>query len=251
MTLSVFRTFKADIVTGVRGVVILKSTNPRRPLQCEPIGFESKEFDTLLQSIPRKLRVLSEDGSVGEEVDVFDDLVYNGELEVWIRCDDRVQYFGMAQADLYIDAPPASVQWNFAKAYISMWLQMIIVVCLGVMFSTFLSSPVAILATMSAVMLGFFRDFVRSLWTGEAFGGGPIEALVRLVTQENLTSQLELSGGRITVVLIESADKILLSIMNAFAVMVPDFGGLGERLNTLRIISITMTICWPGSALLR
>ena len=46
MTLSVFRTFKADIVTGVRGVIIVNSTDPRNPMQCEPIGFESKEFTT-------------------------------------------------------------------------------------------------------------------------------------------------------------------------------------------------------------
>ena len=61
----------------------------------------------------------------------------------------------------------ASFRWNFVKAYISIWLQMVIVVCLGVMFSTFLSSPVAILATVSAVLLGFFSQFVRDLWTGE------------------------------------------------------------------------------------
>ena len=39
-----FRTFKGDIVTGVRGIIILKNTDPRNPIQCEPIGFESEEY---------------------------------------------------------------------------------------------------------------------------------------------------------------------------------------------------------------
>ncbi len=228
MTLGVFRTYKADIEKGVRGVVIVTSTNPRNPLQCEPIGFESKEYDTLQLPIPRTLRAIGADGTVGEEVDIIDDLVHNGELEFWIRCDDPVQYFGMAQADLYIEAPPASVPWNFTKAYVGIWLQMVIVVCLGVMFSTFLSSPVAILATMSSVVLGFFNFFVSDMWSGKAFGGGPIEALIRLVTQSNLTSPLELSGGNVTVGLIQFVDKMLLAVMQAAASVLPDFGGLGR-----------------------
>ena len=67
----------------------------------------------------------SEDGSSQREIDLFDDLVHEGELEIIVRCDDAVQYFGMAQADLYIEAPNAPFAWNFAKAYIAIWLQMV------------------------------------------------------------------------------------------------------------------------------
>ncbi len=227
MTLSVFRTFKADIEKGVRGVIIVNSTDPRRPLQCEPMGFESKEFTTLDFRIPRKLRPMGS-GSNAPEIDLFDDLIKDGNLEIWIRCDDPVQYFGMAQADLYLEAPLASFRWNFAKAYVTIWLQMVIVVCLGVMFSTFLSSPVAILATLSSIMLGFFGQFVRDLWTGVAFGGGPIESMIRLVTQDNMTKPLEFGAGEIGVRLVKFADNILLTIMNAVATILPDFSGLGR-----------------------
>lgn len=228
MTLSVFRSHKGDIEEGVRGVVMVNSTNPRQEIQSEPIGFESKEFDTKHVQVPRKLRALNPDGSSGQEIDLFDDLVQEGKLEIWVRCDDPAQYFGMAQADLWIEAPDASFAWNFVKAYIAMWLQMVIVVCLGVMFSTFLSSPAAILATLSSVTLGFFGQFVRDLWTGEALGGGPVESLVRLVTQANMITELQLGGGGIMVTIIKFMDRILLTIMNALSTMLPDFSGLGR-----------------------
>jgi len=228
LTLSVFRTFKGDIVTGVRGIVILKSTNPRNPIQCEPIGFESKEYTLQQLRIPRKLRMESEDGSAQREIDLFDDLVYDGELEVIVRCDDAVQYFGMAQADLYVEAPNASFAWNFTKAYITIWLQMIIVVCLGVMFSTFLSTPVAILGTVSAVVLGFFSWFVTDLWSGKAFGGGPLEALIRLLNQDNLVQPLEFGAGDIGPRIIKAIDNIFLTVINAMAAILPNFNGLGR-----------------------
>ena len=49
---------------------------------------------------------------------------------------------------------------------------------------------------MFAVLLGFFGTFVQDLWTGKAFGGGPIEALIRLVNQDNLIKPLEFGHGR-------------------------------------------------------
>ncbi len=228
MTLSVFRTYMADIEKGVRGVIIVKGTDPRAPIECEPIGFESKEFTTQQFRIPRKLRPLGSDGSSGSEVDLFDGLVHEGALEIWIRCDDPVQYFGMAQSDLYIEAPNASFGWNFIKAYITIWLQMIIVVSLGVMFSTFLSTPVAILATMSAILLGFFGQFVSDLWSGVAFGGGPIESLIRLVNQDNMVVPLEFGAGDIGVNFVKFCDNVLLAIMNSMSAVLPDFSGLGR-----------------------
>jgi hypothetical protein len=228
LTLSVFRTFKGDIVTGVRGIIILKNTDPRNPIQSEPIGFESQEYTLQQLRIPRKLRTEGGGGSSQREIDLFDDLVREGELEIIVRCDDAVQYFGMAQADLYIEAPDAPFAWNFTKAYIAIWLQMIIVVCLGVTFSTFLSTPVAILGTMFAVLLGFFGTFVQDLWTGKAFGGGPIEALIRLVNQDNLVKPLEFGVGDIGVKIVKFADSVFLTIIQALSAVLPDFSGLGR-----------------------
>jgi hypothetical protein len=228
LTLSVFRTYKGDIVTRVQGIVIVRSTDPRNPVECEPIPFESEEFTTQQITVPLKLRPVGQEGIGGGEIDLFRDLVRDGEVEIIVRCDDRSQYFGMAQADLFIEAPQASFVWNFAKAYVTIWLQMVIVVCLSVMFSTFLSTPVAMLATVSAVLLGFFGTFVRDLRTGDAYGGGPVEAFIRLVNQENVMSPLEFGTGEIGVQIVKFIDGALLLVMHSFSAVLPDFSGLGR-----------------------
>ncbi len=228
LTLSVFRTFKGDIVTGVRGIIILRSTDPRNRLQSEPIGFESKEFQVQQLQIPRKLRPMGEAGTSNQEIDIFEDLVHEGSLEVIVRCDDRAQYFGMAQSDVYIEAPNASFAWNFAKAYITFWLQVTIVICLGVTLSTFLSTPVAILGTVSAILLGYFGSFVQDLWSGEAFGGGPIESLIRLINQDNVVKPLEFGTGDIGVQVVKFLDNILIAMMHVMSGVLPDFSGLGR-----------------------
>jgi ABC-type transport system involved in multi-copper enzyme maturation permease subunit len=227
MTLSVFRTFKGDIVTGVRGIMYVRSPNPRNPIQCEPIPFIAEEFTTQKILIPRKLRPVGSDGTSGRrEIDLFDDLSYEGRLEIIIQCDDRSQYFGMAQADLYIEAKDASFAWNFVKAYVGIWLQMLVAVSLGVMFSTFVSTPVAILATISTVLLGFVGQYIRDLWTGETVGGGPIEATVRIVTQENMVVPLDI--GTIPLRIIQWSDYVLITLMHALASLLPNFSTLGR-----------------------
>jgi hypothetical protein len=228
LTLSVFRTFKGDIVTGVRGIIILRSTDPRSHLQSEPIGFESKEFELQQLKIPRKLRPMGEAGQSKQEIDIFKDLVFNGDLEVIVRCDDRAQYFGMAQSDVYIEAPNASFAWNFTKAYIAFWLQVVIVICLGLTFSTFLSTPVAILGTVSAVLLGFFGSFVQDLYSGEAFGGGPVESIIRLVNQDNVVKPLEFGAGEYGVQTVKILDKVLVAMMRVLSGVLPDFSSLGR-----------------------
>jgi len=176
--------------------------------------------------IPRKLKPVGASGMTGKELDLFRDVVKDGKLEIILRCDDPGQYFGVAQADLYIRAANAPFAWNFVKAYISLWLQMVMVVCLGVMFSTFLSSPVALLTTMAAVLLGFVGQFVTDLWSGKAFGGGPIEAFVRLVTQANLVQELDVN--RVAKIIIKTADSLFLTTMQSLASIVPNFAALGR-----------------------
>ena len=39
-----------------------------------------------------------------KEYDLFDDLTDNGRMEIWLRCLEPKQYFGAAQADLYLRA---------------------------------------------------------------------------------------------------------------------------------------------------
>ncbi len=112
-------------------------------------------------------------------------------MEIWLQCVVPAQYFGAAQADVYLRARDASFALNFVKGYIGIWLQMMLVIGLGVMFSTFLSGPVAMLATLGALLGGFFNDFMLRLGTGQTYGGGPFESIIRLLTQQNVTSEME------------------------------------------------------------
>ena len=72
---------------------------------------------------------------------LFEDLVADGRVEIWLRCLQPAQYFGAAQPDLYLRARDASFAWNFAKGYFGIWLQMVLLIGFGVTFSTFLSGP--------------------------------------------------------------------------------------------------------------
>ena len=136
----------------------------------------------------------------GETLDLFKDIVSDGQVEVWLKCAEPQQYFGAAQADMYLRAGDAPFEWNFVKGYFGIWLQTLLVITLGVMFSTFLSGPVA-----------HDRHGRGRCWAGssatsctasplqQTYGGGPFESLSRIVTQENITARLE-PGVQTTVV---------------------------------------------------
>ena len=153
MTIEVFRTHKGNQEKGVAGTIELR--NPDTGKQVFLRNFLAKKFATDVQMIPRTFHTAGSDGKA-EKIDLFRDLVSkNGRLEISLQCLEAQQYFGMAQPDLYIRAADSSFAWNFFKGYVGIWLQMALVISLGVMFSTFLSGPVALLATMFVVIVGF------------------------------------------------------------------------------------------------
>ena len=96
--------------------------------------------------IPRELEAPD-----GKKLDLFKDLVSDGKVEIWLRCEEPQQNFGVAQADMYLRAGNASFALNFAKGYLGIWLQLLVVITIGVMFSTFLSGPVAMVATLGVL----------------------------------------------------------------------------------------------------
>jgi hypothetical protein len=224
MTLGVFRTWKGKIEETIAGMLLLR--NPKTGLTVEAKVFPSREFSTDTHILPRKLtpraayRLRREVESGGKvkyvreelsrelkgQYDLFDDLADNGRLEVWLQCLDPNQYFGAAQPDMYLRSRDASFTLNFAKGYFAIWMQMVLVIGFGVMFSTFLSGSVAMVATVGMMVGGFFRDFVIDLALGRTYGGGPVESLIRLLTQDNVVTPLA-AGLRTTVA--QTADRVL------------------------------------------
>lgn len=194
LILGVFRTHKGDMAEGVPGSLLVR--NPSDPEDVPPTEvriFESKEFQIDTQTIPLEFQT-----SKGKK-DLFKDFVSDSKIEIWLRCAAPGQYFGAAQADMYLRARNASFVWNFAKGFIGIWLLALVVISFGVLFSTFLSAPVAVLATAGAMFGGLFHDFMYRLAMHQTYGGGPFESILRIVTQDNVTSELE-PGLKATVV---------------------------------------------------
>ena len=161
---------------------------------------------------------------------LFEDLVKDGKVELWIRCGERAQYFGVAQRDVYIRSRDGYFSMNFAKAIMGIWFQMMIVTSFGVMFSTFLNSAVSMLATIAAIFLGFVANFVMGLFTGNVDGGGPSESMVRMLTQMNMT--LELEPGATTAFL-KSFDFVVTMLMAGICSVLPNCG----EFNTIQFLA--------------
>ncbi len=246
MTLGVFRTHKGRITRPITGSLSVR--NPKTGLTVAVEIFESREFEPLELRLPKRIikssvagaQVISRkargetatvttprpdqiDPSLADKevFDLFTDLVADGEMEIWLRCLEQGQYFGAAQPDLYLRADDASVELNFIKGYFGIWLQMLLVIAFGVMFSTFLSGPVAMIATVGALVGGFFNVFMTQLSRGEVIGGGPVEAAGRLLTQKNLTSQLDPGLGTNVTHMTDTVLEYGLRLMSA---ILPPFG---------------------------
>jgi len=228
MIVRVFRTYKGEIEKGISGSVRVR--NPANGLQCDPIYFTAKEFtiDSLL--IPRQLATTTKDGGT-RQVDLFADIVTDGRVEVVLQCLEPAQYYGVAQADFYLRRGSGSFLGNYAKSCLGIWFSMLIVTALGVMFSTFLAGPVALLAALSVVLVGQFREFIQRLFesqvTGDSKivpGGGPIESLYRIVTQTSITLELDPSPA---VTAMKAIDTLLLAPMRLGAALFPSLSSLG------------------------
>ncbi len=213
----VFRTHKGVIGRPISGAIQLR--NPQTGLKSDAITFLAKDAQVDDQFIDRELP-----DSEGNTIDLYNDLVSDdGELEIWIQCLEQGQYYGYAQADCYIRLPDGSPLWNYVKAYISIWVQMVIVTSIGVTASALVSGPVAMLFTVSFIVLGFFREFFVWIANGPSWGGGPVESLVRLVTQKNVISKLDPGPGT---TLIQGIDDVLQFFMQGLAQLLPDFSAL-------------------------
>ncbi|MFN9348145.1 MAG: ABC transporter permease, partial [Planctomycetota bacterium] len=221
LTISAFRTYKGDIVTPVGGLIHFRSIDGRVKSEDEP--FKVKEFQVDRRSVRTSLKGFIEDKPA--DLDFFKDIAPDGSFEVVIRCQDRGQYLGMAAADIYLRPADLQFWWNFIKGYIGIWLQMFIVICFGTMFSTFLSGPVAVIATVAALILGFFGFFVDDLVKNTSKGGGPIESLIRLPTQMGSQIELELGNDKLQSA-IYMLDRGIVTAVARLKDAVPNFSQL-------------------------
>jgi hypothetical protein len=228
MIVRVFRTHKGDIEQGIHGTIQVR--NPVTSLRSEALPIVAREFtiDSLL--IPRRIDTVLSNGD-RREVDLFADLVADGRIEIWLQCLEPAQYYGVAQADFYLRAGNGSFAMNYAKSCLGIWFSMLVVTALGVMFSTFLSGPVALLAALATLMVGQFREFIARLFESQVTGdqsivpgGGPLESLYRIVTQMSITLELDQTPA---VQAMKAVDTVLLAPMRLGAGIFPSLSALG------------------------
>ncbi len=224
MSLRVFRTHKGDQGKGILGSIVL--INPSNPaIRTPPINFVAQEYSIYEHFIPRTADVLDTNGQV-QQADIYEDLIgENGSLMVEISCLQQGQYFGMARPDIYVLARDASFAMNLTKGYFGIWLQMMVVICLGVLFSTFLNGAVAMMATIFAVAVGFHTDFVGDLVAGRLLGGGPFESMVRLYNQGTITLDLEPGIGTTVV---HALDRVAQEMLGVVVNLLPSMTTFGS-----------------------
>ena len=228
--MSVVRTHKGDIEQGVSGSIEIRGLTKDYEFRTAPINFEANEFAIKTLIIDRKQKnclrteLNPEEGEPAEETideyDLFDDIASSGEIEVILRCNESGQFFGVAENDLYFLTSEGNFALNFAKAYFGIWLQMMFIISVSVMFSTFLSGIVSMVAVLSTIVLGCFGGLIAELRGGVMEGGGPIESIYRIYAQMNQVTPLE-EGTAKTV--IKALDGTFLDAVQKLSFIVPDF----------------------------
>jgi ABC-type transport system involved in multi-copper enzyme maturation permease subunit len=213
LNIRVYRTHKGDVEQGTVGSLVLR--NPRTKVASSPVNFIAKEFVIDRHSIPRKMTAPD-----GKTLDLFDDLMAEGQLEVQLTCLQRGTFFGMAQADMYLLAREGSVFVNFVKAYVAIWFQMVLVIGFGVVWSTFLNGSVAMLSTFGILLAGFFRSQMMMLAENKVYGGATFESLVRMGKKMNVMDPLD---PGITADTVKVADDGVRWLMWLVCQVVPDF----------------------------
>jgi ABC-type transport system involved in multi-copper enzyme maturation permease subunit len=215
----VFRTYKGNIESGIQGIIQLRNPDAKPDgafVKSEPWTFRAKDASINSFGWSRKLADADR-----KPIDLLTDLVSkDGRLEVIVQCLDRAQYYGFAQPDCYLRLPDGWPLWNFCKAQASIWVQMVLVIAIGVTCSTLVNAPVAMLFTISFITLGFFRQFFVDVAIGKQVGGGPLESFYRIVTQMNQISPLPENFGTS---LIKGVDEFLKAGMQSLAYVLPDF----------------------------
>lgn len=259
MTLGVFRTFKGDVEKRVTGAIQFESV-PESDLDdkfvSDVIDFETNEFSVQILPISRKIlgKKVGPDGRLVDrgEYDLFTDFAGgNGKLNLSLTCRDFNQYLGVARADLYFRASDQVYWWNFAKGYVGIWCQMMIIIAMGVAFSTFLSAPITMFSTIVMIIIGFFSKFIREMTEASHEGGGPIESMIRVVTQKNMI--LDLDTG-VTTTIVEQTDNLIVQSLSAMTYLAPNFSQLnfsnfltyGYAIDSHRILvalTITLAFC--------
>ncbi|HCS50373.1 hypothetical protein [Rubinisphaera sp.] len=249
-----FRTHKGDIEKRLlcRITIVNKETGLRVPLET----FEVKEFSNRSADKTIILGGTDEEGNPIEtityreentnevkSVHIFDELLKGGDITVEVQCLDPGQFLGMARPDLFIRMPDRPFYVTFFKAVFGIWLQMVLIIVLGVTASCFVKGPVATLLTFGMLVIGSgFSELMQSLAIGTSEGGGPFESAYRMFMHLNPTVSIE-DGPLKTIMTI--VDQAALGFLWTVQYLFPQF----EYYNMVPFVANGFDVPWKASLL--
>jgi ABC-type transport system involved in multi-copper enzyme maturation permease subunit len=167
-----------------------------------PAGIFKNHFATYEELKPRidELKKMQDNGTASavdlkelENLEQYAKASVRPPLRVRVRCISRTQFLGMARYDLYLLAREQPFWMNYYKGAIGIWFFMALVTGVAVVCSTYLSGVISWLCVgfLFTLGLGLVRDFVVKVATGTNEGGGPGEAVLRLLGRQPVAAQLD------------------------------------------------------------
>ncbi len=225
MMFNIFRTTKgAEVGEAVQASLVV--TNPMRA-DVVPARdlFPVHEYYTIRRTFPAKVLV----GCMGS-------------LMVEVQCLTPNQFLGMANDDLFILAKRGDFRGNYIRGLFGVWLQALVVTAVGLFASTFLSWPVALLLTLAFYVSGQVAiGFIDQLSQGQVSGGGPFESLIRLLTHQNLSSELEPTPG---VLVAKTFDQFMSPILSGLVYVVPNLAALDVSNTVASGFAVSTNTLW-------
>lgn len=229
LVLKAFRTHKGNIERRIPGslrFVAYKTVNDTQVRMVSPDEvFESNEYNVQTLRFSRQVAATwkdTEGNEVRDTMDLIRDFAQDGKLSIELECEATGQYLGVAPQSVYFKKTDNSFFLNYFKCFVGIWLQLLIVTTLCVSLSTFLNASVSLMGTVAFLLIGFQSEFIKSLVNKEIKGGGPFEALYRLILQLNVVSDVK--NPFMTV--LQGMDAVMLTMMQAAAYIIPDFNRL-------------------------
>lgn len=141
-------------------------------------------------------------------------------FSVYVKCESEGQQLGAAEPDLYLLESEMPFWYNFLKAGIGLWCRLCIVVGLAVVFSTYQSGILNLLAVATIFLIGFFTDHLSDVANNRnVTGGGPLQSLSQLVRAEQPTTPL---GDSATTKAIQKGDQAVAWLIRRVQNMIPD-----------------------------
>lgn len=206
MTFNVYRTTKGELGEPVLASLVV--TNPRPGVPPHRAVLPIREYYTNRHTMPASILAGS-----------------RGNLTIEVKCLTANQYLGMAEDDLILLSSEGRFGPNFIRGLFGIWLQAMVLTAIGVCAGTFLSWPVALLATIFFFLAGNigFAALQQFALSAEMIGGGPFESLIRMLSHENLVTDLP---ATVAVVTAKTLDSVVTPVMSRLVYLVPNFTAL-------------------------